>query len=200
MWHRQPALDREASAILRDTLLDEISALKDGDDFALWAKRRLASKSTLGDADARAVEAAYEERLINYNERCPQELKQPCIEATDLAGGALNAPTHGQEESQAIRFTKPVRKRSKAHLGFVATQPCLVCQRLPCDAHHLKFAEPRAMGRKVSGEFTVPVCRSHHNELHRHGNEAAWWANLQIEPLEIARELWRNSPVHGGQP
>lgn len=80
---------------------------------------------------------------------------------------------------------------------FVSTQPCLVCQRLPCDAHHLKFAPLQAMGRKVSDEFTVPVCREHHHELHRNGNEAAWWANLQIAPVEIARELWRVSPIHG---
>ena len=85
---------------------------------------------------------------------------------------------------------KRCRRRNKAHLAFVGAQPCLVCQRCPCDAHHLKFAQPRALGRKVSDEFTVPLCREHHNELHRHGNEMAWWANLQIAPLETARELW----------
>ena len=73
----------------------------------------------------------------------------------------------------------------------------MICQRKPCDAHHLKFAQPRALGRKVSDEFTVPLCRDHHNELHRHGNEAAWWANLNIAPINIAKELWQTSPVHG---
>jgi hypothetical protein len=82
------------------------------------------------------------------------------------------------------------RVRNKSHLIFVAAQPCLVCQRSPCDAHHLKFAQPRSLGRKVSDEFTVPLCREHHDELHRHGNEMAWWANLRIAPLETARELW----------
>jgi hypothetical protein len=43
---------------------------------------------------------------------------------------------------------------------------------------------------KVSDEFTVPLCREHHQQLHRHGNEAAWWANQQIVPIEIARQLW----------
>jgi hypothetical protein len=85
---------------------------------------------------------------------------------------------------------KSLRRRNKAHLAFVAAQPCLVCQRSPCDAHHLKFAQPRALGRKVSDEFTVPLCRDHHHELHRHGNEMAWWANLQIAPIETATELW----------
>jgi len=52
------------------------------------------------------------------------------------------------------------------------------------------------LGRKVSDEFIVPLCRAHHHELHRHGNERAWWANLQIAPLPIAQQLWAASPVH----
>ena len=85
---------------------------------------------------------------------------------------------------------KSTRARNKAHLRFVAAQPCLVCQRTPCDAHHIKFAEPRAMGRKVSDEFTVPLCREHHQALHRHGSERAWWADVNVIPLEAARNLW----------
>jgi hypothetical protein len=92
---------------------------------------------------------------------------------------------------------KQSRKRNKAHLAFVASQACLICRRTPCDPHHLKFAQPKALGRKVSDEFTVPVCRDHHHELHRHGNEAAWWANLNIAPLNVAKELWQTSPIHG---
>jgi hypothetical protein len=91
---------------------------------------------------------------------------------------------------QVTPIRKSMRQRNKAHLAFVAAQPCLVCQRSPCDAHHLKFAEPRALGRKVSDEFTVPLCREHHHELHRHGNEMARWANLRIVALAEAKELW----------
>ena len=90
---------------------------------------------------------------------------------------------------------KEVRRRNKAHLAFVAAQPCLVCRRSPCDAHHLKFAQPRSLGRKVSDEFTVPLCREHHRDLHRFGNEVAWWTNLQIEPIEVATDLWATSEV-----
>jgi hypothetical protein len=67
---------------------------------------------------------------------------------------------------------------------------------MPSDAHHIKFAQPKALGRKVSDEFTVPLCRLHHHDLHRHGNEQAWWTNMQIVPLEIAKQLWDTSPVH----
>jgi hypothetical protein len=85
---------------------------------------------------------------------------------------------------------KPVRARDRNHLRFVASRPCLICGRTPSDAHHIKFAEQRAMGRKVSDRFTVPVCRLHHRELHRRGNERAWWQGKEIDPLPVATDLW----------
>jgi hypothetical protein len=42
----------------------------------------------------------------------------------------------------------------------------------------------------------VPLCRPHHQQLHHHGNEKAWWADLQISPLPVAKELWAASPIH----
>jgi hypothetical protein len=75
----------------------------------------------------------------------------------------------------------------------VASQPCLICGRQPSDPHHLRFAQPRALGLKVSDEFTVPLCRGHHRQLHQAGDEAAWWDNLNINALEIAKGLWGDS-------
>ena len=72
-------------------------------------------------------------------------------------------------------------------------RPCLVCDRLPSHPHHLRFAQSRALSRKVSDEFTVPLCRGHHRELHRYGDEAAWWSRFGIDVLEVARALWLES-------
>lgn len=91
----------------------------------------------------------------------------------------------------------PRRIRDRAHLTFVATQPCLLCGRTPSDAHHLRFVQPRAMSRKVSDEFTVPVCRTHHRQLHQSGDEVAWWNDLGVDPLPIAQELWQQSRNRG---
>jgi hypothetical protein len=88
---------------------------------------------------------------------------------------------------------KTVRHRDRNHLKYVAGQPCLICSRTPSDPHHLKFAQPRAMAKKVSDEFTVPLCRTHHRQLHHAGDEIAWWIDLQIDPLPIAKDLWRES-------
>ena len=104
---------------------------------------------------------------------------------------------NNKEENSVVPLAKQIRRRSKAHLAYVRAQPCVICQREPCDAHHLKFAQTRALGRKVSDEFTVPLCRNHHIDLHRGGNEIAWWANLQIAPLEIAKRLWTVSCTGG---
>jgi hypothetical protein len=45
-------------------------------------------------------------------------------------------------------------------------------------------------GRKVSDRFAVPICRLHHRELHRRGNERVWWQNQGIDPVAIAASLW----------
>jgi hypothetical protein len=92
-------------------------------------------------------------------------------------------------------ITKTSRRRDAEHLRFVAAQPCLICARQPSDPHHLRFAQARALGRKASDEFTVPLCRTHHRQAHRSTNERAWWNRLGIMPLEIARKLWQQS--HG---
>jgi hypothetical protein len=92
---------------------------------------------------------------------------------------------------------KTVRLRDKDHRKFVLRQACLVCGRVPSDPHHLTFTQPRALGRRVSDEFIVPVCRVHHRELHRSGDEATWWQKLNIDPLPVALRLWQHTRADG---
>lgn len=103
-------------------------------------------------------------------------------------------------DKSQLALGEPRRLRDKVHLRFVASQPCLICERSPSDAHHLRFAQPRAMGRKTSDEFTVPLCRVHHRENHRTGREELWWQSKGIEPLTVATELWRVSRFPGSNP
>ncbi len=102
-------------------------------------------------------------------------------------------PTVNKIDKSQLAIPEPKRLRDKAHLKFVASQPCLVCGRSPSDPHHLRFAQPRAIGLKVSDEFTVPLCRGHHRELHQAGNEEIWWQRRQIDALKIASAFWEET-------
>jgi hypothetical protein len=53
----------------------------------------------------------------------------------------------------------------------------------------------RALGRKVSDEFAVPLCRTHHREVHRSGNEAALWATYNLDALKAAAAVWAQTPL-----
>ena len=113
--------------------------------------------------------------------------------APPLAPDAKTELAPGRIDKSVLTIAEPKRLRDKAHLKFVASQPCLVCGRQPSDPHHLRFAQPRAIGLKVSDEFTVPLCRGHHRQLHQAGNEIAWWEKLNIKPLETAKQLWQQT-------
>ena len=50
------------------------------------------------------------------------------------------------------------------------------------------------MGLKVSDEFTVPLCTTHHDSVHKTGDERAWWGRHGVlEPLKSAEKLWAAS-------
>ena len=105
----------------------------------------------------------------------------------------LNASTVIKIDKSLLRFGEVRRHRDKTHLRFVALQPCLLCGRSPSDPHHLRFAQPRAMGRKNSDEFIVPLCRTHHRQNHQVGDEVSWWKQTKIDPLKVALRLWQVS-------
>jgi Rad52/22 family double-strand break repair protein len=116
---------------------------------------------------------------------------QPSVDTSIVPASHDLLPT--KINKSVLALAEPKRLRDKTHLRFVASQPCLVCGRQPCDPHHLRFAQPRALGLKVSDEFTVPLCRGHHRQLHQAGNEVAWWDGLEINALEIAKGLWEQT-------
>ena len=113
-------------------------------------------------------------------------------------------PGHKSELEQAavvdkseLALAAPKRLRDRDHLQFVGSLPCLICGRAPSQAHHLRFAQPRAMGSKVSDEWTVPLCSVHHRSLHDAGAEERWWQGHGINPIGEAEKLWRQS--HGNE-
>jgi hypothetical protein len=157
----------------------------------------LKEKNKLNAADARHIEEAFAAKLLSFAiHQAEGALRQskdradtPSVRRKPNETGSGAAPSPSVEKS-ALMHPEPRRVRDRNHVRFVARQTCLVCGRQPCDAHHLRFAQNRALGRKVSDEFTVPLCRGHHRELHRHGDEADWWDKLGLDPIVAARALW----------
>lgn len=108
----------------------------------------------------------------------------------------INKERQKRIDKSALALSEPKRMRHSGHLAFVASKPCLICGRNRAHAHHLKFAQPTALARKVSDEFTVPLCSVHHRELHRQGDERIWWDAHGIDALAVAQELWHKTTAH----
>jgi hypothetical protein len=169
--------------VLRDQLLGELKEVNSVDTAAIWARRSLPAKNSLNVADARQLENAFEVRLAELQLGADDaEPRSSPFESTPKLTMPLERNGSESTRTSTIEMTEPSgpahpeprRARDREHLKFVAGHPCLICGRRPADPHHLRFAQSRALGRKVSDEFTVPLCRGHHREVHRSGNEAAW--------------------------
>jgi hypothetical protein len=183
---RQGELSEALSASLTEELVREIADLGSADHAGQWARQRLSAKNRLLAADAQRVEEAFAARLaaVGVPTREPKH-------ATSLPDRSATAPSDAsQVDKSVLPFPEPRRIRDRDHIRYVIKQPCLVCGRRPSDPHHLRFAQLRGLGRKVSDEFTVPLCRGHHREVHRSGDEAKWWNKAGLDPTRTARALW----------
>jgi len=199
---RIPSEDPEASAAVCRQLLAEVAGISSSEEAATWAQRALGAKNRLTATDAESVEQSFEARLATLTSQDTEaaelpQAKEPVQGPEPL--GWRPAKQRRRSTATAINSTidksvlalpEPRRIRDRDHVRYVAKQPCLICGRSPSDAHHLRFAQSRALGRKVSDEFTVPLCRGHHRELHRSGDETQWWRNARIDPVAAARALW----------
>ncbi len=189
----EPLRGPESSAELRNRLMAELNRLGSSDEAAIWARRNLRARDALPEDDARLIEDAFRARSaamqFGASETAPHVASEkpkrhsyPGVSAHRLRSTAI--------DKSLLAVPEPRRVRDRTHVKTVAKQPCLICGRQPSDAHHLRFAQHPALGRKVSDEFTVPLCRGHHREVHRCGDEIAWWKKTSTDPVAIARSLW----------
>jgi hypothetical protein len=214
LGHDRTILAPEASAETRDRLLRELVKLPSEEAAGEWARKILPIKNTLTSRDARLIETAFAFRISAFregtpdpepSERAPTGAAKTGSESLEASTQALppdaNKPSSRGIDKSVLAFAETRRLRDKDHLKFVASRSCLICGRQPSEPHHVRFAQKLAFGRKVSDEFTVPLCRLHHRELHRSRNEPLWWTTARIDPIRIARELWEATrPKAGPQP
>ena len=200
-----PFLSSDESAALRDRLLGEIAVLQSQESATNWAQGALAAKNQLTASDAKLLEKAFEKRL---SELLPSESAEVVnvdpserFSADGHEIGKTNERSADQVgiDKSVLTVAAPRRYRNRDHLRFVMQQPCLLCGRKPSDAHHIRFVQPRALGRKASDEYAVPLCRSHHRAVHRAGDEKAWWKQAEIDPIKVARKLWKRTRMDEGR-
>ena len=137
-------------------------------------------------------------QLVVHLKQCAVALAKN-TNATQM-NSTQSTSTQQQLKGAAVKIDKsvlpigePRRIRSKEHLRYVASQPCVICGRSPSYAHHVRYAQRRGLGIKVSDEFTVPLCATHHQQLHNTTKEREWWQERKVDPLIIARALWQQS-------
>jgi hypothetical protein len=175
-------LSAALSESLKAELLREIEAFSSADNAALWAHQKLATKNRLSAVDAKQVEEAFVAKL--------SLIPAHGAKAARNDSAAKNIKGSTKVDKSVLVFPEPRRIRDREHIRHLTKVACLICGRRPSDAHHLRFAQLSALNRKVSDEFAVPVCRAHHRELHRCGDEKAWWQKCGVDPVAAARRLW----------
>src|SRR5215831_3372900 len=148
------------------------------------------AKNSLTAADAQLVERGFQDRLMSFSTDATAASIQKVEQPSHRSGQGKKRLRSATIDKTVLALPAPRRIRDREHVKSVAKQPCLVCGRRPADAHHLRFAQSPALGRKVSDEFSVPLCRGHHREVHRCGDEAVWWKRTGIDPSAAARALW----------
>lgn len=97
----------------------------------------------------------------------------------------------------SVASTKQRRPRetNHAHLAFIRTLRCCICGKPGPDPAHIRSASPiygkreTGGGEKASDKWTTPLCRAHHDEQHKAGDELTWWASNGIDPFGLALAL-----------
>jgi hypothetical protein len=186
----KPILDPEPSAAMRDQLAAELGEINSTEEAANWAHRVLGVKNSLTAADAACIEETFRAKLAVFasGPEIPEKTERPKTQSRSDRGKKQRRS--GAVDKSMLALPEPRRVRDREHVRYVTQQPCLICGRRPSDAHHLRFAQSSALSCKVSNEFTVPLCRGHHREVHHCGDEATWWKKAGIDPTITARALW----------
>ncbi|MGA8950968.1 MAG: hypothetical protein WB806_09380, partial [Xanthobacteraceae bacterium] len=155
---------------LRDQMLAELNIIGSEDEAAKWVHRRLPDKNKLNAMDAKHIEEIFRVKLKAFALHHAEGLSPsehgseaaPAVEPVE-PGTETDAPEPKRKprgksvDKSVLSHPEPRRIRDREHVRFVAQQACLICGRKPSDAHHLRFAQSRALGARSA---TNSPCRS----------------------------------------
>jgi hypothetical protein len=188
------------SASLLERLMSGVQGLKSPEAVLAWACQAIGAKNSLTTTDAQRLDDAFRAKIADFeivnSEKtgpAPTLKMDPADPPSRLPAPLSSTPI----DKSVLSLSEPRRLRDKAHVRYVSKRPCLICGRQPSDPHHLRFAQQAALGRKVSDEFTVPLCRGHHREVHRSSDETTWWRQAGVDALVVAHNLWRETHPMG---
>lgn len=105
-------------------------------------------------------------------------------------------PPRLKERGVVKREKTPAQKRpgnDPAYLNKVRELPCCVCGIYPVEAHHIKSAGGRGIGKRTDDKWAIPLCHDHHiNGVERVGSrkEVQWFSKYGINPIELAQGLY----------
>jgi hypothetical protein len=102
-------------------------------------------------------------------------------------------------DKSVLAVAAPRRYRNREHLRAIVKQPCLVCGRKPSDPHHLRYAQPKALGRKASDEFTVPLCRTTIAKFTASGARKPGGKRRELISSTSCANFWRETRHRGSR-
>jgi Rad52/22 family double-strand break repair protein len=144
--------------------------------FALWEHNVETVRAMNRSLDQHHLQkSGIAPQLVAHLKQCAVALAKR-TDSTQANSTGASTPQHPQKaaakiDKSVLTIGQTKRIRCKEHLRYVASQPCAICGRTPSHAHHVRYAQPRGLGLKVSDEFTVPLCSMHHHTLHESTGE-----------------------------
>lgn len=138
----------------------------------------------------------------------PAEARRQIAQANKVLKAERKARQRVRPVKVAIPKRKPTwgRKEDPAHLAAIRQLPCVATWlrygvlRFGCDAAHVRYSSAPdgvtnpGKGVKPDDWRTVPLTREEHRSQHDRGDEAAWWADLGVNPYDLSRALYAASP------
>lgn len=117
---------------------------------------------------------------------CPLHIAKQAEEtvaAIKIAKAVVAMKINDEPPASFMKSPKLARWESKKYLKWVKSQCCCVCGNPADDPHHIIGHGQGGMGTKGHDLFCLPLCRGHHDELHR--DPKLWESNhgSQIELL-----------------
>lgn len=143
-------------------------------------------KGLLDNLDAKALQ-----RFLKYPDLPESSVTKESSIGFDVPNARVNLKAWGEKlklkvepEPLAAFLAIPKLQRFewRKWLQFVKRQPCVCCGQQADDPHHI-IGYGGKMGSKQHDLFVIPLCRIHHDELHRNVSKFEQDYGLQAELL-----------------